>query len=124
MTSPTLMKRLRRSDPRDGTGNGGELDLAAALHAEVVLLREENARLKSHDERGLGALLARARVQRTRAASPDDLGDSAADLFVEGMVMRESLLEACEEITRSLAVVEAKLRQLGPVDMDAVAGVR
>jgi hypothetical protein len=115
MSSAPLMKRFRRADVGPGLEEG---DALSALHAELVLLREENARLKAaeHDQPGLASLLARTRAHPAQLATIDDLADGAADLMVEGMVMRESLLEVCQEIMRSLAAVEAKLRALAPPD--------
>ena len=91
---------------------GGE---ALALQAELVLLREENSRLKAagHQEPDLGALLERARTLPGVGAGADDRADEAAQLLVEGMVMRESLLGLCQEIARSMGVLEARLTALG-----------
>ena len=101
---------------------GGE---ALALQAELVLLREENARLKAagHQEPDLGALLERARTLPGVGVGADDRGDEAAQLLVEGMVMRESLLGLCQEIGRSMAVLEARLTALGGAADTAPEGV-
>ena len=102
--------------------SGGE---ALALQAELVLLREENARLKAagHQEPDLGALLERARTLPGVGVGADDRGDEAAQLLVEGMVMRESLLGLCQEIGRSMAVLEARLTALGGAADTAPEGV-
>jgi|KBSSwiStaDraftv2_1062776.scaffolds.fasta_scaffold361869_2 hypothetical protein len=100
---------------------GGE---ALALQAELVLLREENARLKAagHQEPDLGALLDRARSLPAGGAGADDRADEAAQLLVEGMVMRESLLGLCQEIGRSMAALEARLAALGGATVAAGEG--
>ena len=100
---------------------GGE---ALALQAELVLLREENARLKAagHQEPDLGALLDRARSLPAGGAGADDRADEAAQLLVEGMVMRESLLGLCQEIGRSMAALEARLAALGGATVAAGKG--
>ena len=95
-----------------------------ALRAELVLLREENARLKAagHQEPDLGALLDRARSLPAGGAGADDRADEAAQLLVEGMVMRESLLGLCQEIGRSMAALEARLAALGGATVAAGEG--
>lgn len=83
-----------------------------ALRAELVLLREENARLKAapHGAPDISSLLGRARSLPT--AGPDDVGDETARLLVEGLVIRESLLEICQEIERAMVSFEARLKAL------------
>jgi hypothetical protein len=84
----------------------------AALRAELVLLREENARLKTARHQGpdIGGLLERARsLPETRV---DDLGDETTRVLVEGLVIRESLLEICQEIERAMVSFEARLKAL------------
>lgn len=109
---------LRHTARPDSVTQLEEIELVEALQAEVVLLREENARLKAaaYHKPSLGRLLERARALPAIGASREDLSDSAAELLVEGLVMRESLLEVCREITASLAAVEDKLTALGPPD--------
>jgi len=84
-----------------------------ALRAELVLLREENARLKSapHQAPDIAQLLGRARSARTR---PDNVnvGDETTRMLVEGLVIRESLLEICQEIERAMVSFEARLKAL------------
>jgi hypothetical protein len=113
--NPQRRRRFRRHDDQPGVAPGDGAALRA-LHAEVVLLREENARLKAaeHELPGLGSLLRRARTTSTPLATREDMGDEAAHMVAEALVMRESLLEACQEITRSLSSVEGKLRGLEP----------
>jgi len=86
----------------------------AALHAEVVLLREENARLRgAPDQRAdLARLLGRARALPDDPADRSSLGDDAAQLLVDGLVIRESLFEICEEIELAMAAFAARLEAL------------
>ena len=53
---------------RPATGPAGETESRAALEAEVVLLREENARLKAarHQQHDVGKLLERTRSLRSQ----------------------------------------------------------
>jgi hypothetical protein len=83
-----------------------------ALRAELVLLREENARLKTARHQGpdIGGLLERARS--LPGARVDDVGDETTRVLVEGLVIRESLLEICQEIERAMVSFEARLKAL------------
>jgi hypothetical protein len=85
-------------------------DSLAELHAELVLLREENARLKAaeHAEPDIEALLRRA-----RSLSEADAGDAQEHALVEGLVIRESLLEICGQMERAMILFQARLRALG-----------
>ena len=83
-----------------------------ALRAELVLLREENARLKTARHQGpdIGGLLERARSLPGERV--DDVGDETSRVLVEGLVIRESLLEICQEIERAMVSFEARLKAL------------
>ena len=96
-------------------GAGAEApDARAALEAEVVLLREENARLKAaqHQRHNVGKLLERTRSLRDQELDHGNLADETAQMLVEGLVIRESLIEICHEIERSMIVFEARLDAL------------
>src|SRR4051812_18711241 len=110
-----LRFRRRRSDH-----HGDGADEAAALLAELVLLREENARLKAgrHQLPSLGRLVGQARTLGQSGAE-EDAADEAAGMLVEAVVLRDSLLEVCEELERSMASVRARLEALGTAKMDA-----
>jgi hypothetical protein len=105
------LRRPRAAPPRDEDAGGEPL---AALHAEVLLLREENARLRGaqHQRAELSGLLTRARSLPSTAIDRDTLGDDAAQLLIDGLVIRETLLEICEEVERSMVAFEAKLHAL------------
>jgi len=109
-------RRDRRRRGRRVAAQTGDAraESVAALQAEVVLLREENARLKADGlhQPDLDTLLRRARSM-SRAASPEDAADDATQVLVDAMVLRESLLALCQEIARSMAHVEARLAELG-----------
>jgi hypothetical protein len=99
----------------DEAGVNGDQDSLAELHAELVLLREENARLKAAEHAGpdVDGLLGRARRLSEAAI---DHGESAADeatrVLVEGLAIRESLLEICIQIERVMVGFEKRLRAL------------
>ena len=98
---------------RRGTDGALAVESLAAVQAELLLLREENARLKAAPHLGpdVGALLGQA---RTFAGARDDgeLADETERLLVEGLVIRESLLELCQEIERAMVAFEARLTAL------------
>ena len=106
-------RRFRRRTDRDADGLGDHEDLAA-VHAELLLLREENARLKAaqHQRSDVGRLIGRARALATAEIDHDSVSDDAEQLLVEGMLIRESLLEICQEIERSMVAFEGKLNAL------------
>jgi hypothetical protein len=98
--------------------------LLGALNAEITLLREENARLKAaqHESPGLGRLLEHARALPATLEGYENAGDEAAEMLVEGLVVREALLEVCDQIQHSMAAVQAKL--LGKAPEETVAPAR
>src|SRR5690606_13478297 len=80
-------------------------------------LREENARLKAaqHQLPSLGEVLGRARsLPNSANMDREDVGDEATQLLIESLVTRESLLELCTEIERSMAAVRERLDALSP----------
>lgn len=104
----------RRRFQRPPPGQSGAADTRAALEAEVVLLREENARLKAaqHQRHNVGKLLERTRSLRDQELDRGNLADETAQMLVEGLVIRESLIEICQEIERSMVIFEARLDAL------------
>ena len=85
-----------------------------ALRAELVLLREENARLKAAPHQAPDI----ARAARARALAAGARLDDAASATrrracsSKGLVIRESLLEICQEIERAMVSFEARLKAL------------
>jgi hypothetical protein len=88
--------------------------------AELVLLREENARLKAaeHEPPSFGRLLSRARSLPAAQVPNEEFADEAAQVLVEVVVLRESLLEVCQELERSMAAVRARLVSIAAVGDD------
>jgi hypothetical protein len=109
--------RTAESEALDQTG-----EPLAVLHAEVLLLREENARLRGaqHQRAELARLLGRARALPDTAADTDTLGDEAAQMLIDGLVIRESLLELCEEIERAMVGFGARLEALASPAVEQV----
>jgi hypothetical protein len=104
----------RRRDDYEALEAAGES--LSALRAELILLREENARLKAapHQAPDIARLLGRARTLPDAEIDAGALADETTRLLIEGMVMRESLLEICQEIERAMVSFEAKLKALEP----------
>jgi hypothetical protein len=98
----------------------------AELVSELLLLREENARLKAsqHELPNLGSLLKQARALPSTQLVPDDLADEAAQMLLEGLVLRESLLAVCHEIERSMAAVKTRLAEMAEKAPEDVAALR
>jgi hypothetical protein len=117
--SPRPRRRFRRVALEDDrwSGAGDPLD---SVHAELVLLREENARLKAaqHRRADVGRLLDRARSLPAATADSGGASDDTAQLLFDGLVIRESLLEICREIERAMVAFEAKLDALGTAAVD------
>ena len=109
-------ERSRRFGRRRSDAAGPDLadDSLAELHTELVLLREENARLKTAEHKGpdIEGLLARARMLSAARVDDDSVADETTRIFVEGLVIRESLLEICRQIERAMISFEARLRAL------------
>jgi hypothetical protein len=102
----------RRTDP--GETMAGESDSLDAVRAEVLLLREENARLKAaqHQRADVSRLIGRARSLAAAEPDRDSISDDVEQLLVEGLLIRESLLEICQEVERSMVAFEGKLNAL------------
>jgi hypothetical protein len=117
--APRGRRRFRRVGALavDERGAGEPL---ASVHAELVLLREENARLKAaqHRRADVSRLLDRARSLPTAAADRDGASDDTAQLLFDGLVIRESLLEICREIERAMVAFEAKLEALASAALE------
>jgi hypothetical protein len=91
-------------------------EMVASLEAELLLLREENARLKAgrHGEAEFDTLLARARALPEGTADRADADDDAAHLVAETLVIREILIELCREIDRSVSALVDQLDRMKP----------
>jgi hypothetical protein len=109
-------RRFRRRNDRTD-GGGGDAETLAAVLAELVLLREENARLKAaqHQRTDISRLIGRARSLSTAEIDHASISDDTEQVLVEGLLIRESLLEICQEIERSMVSFEAKLNALAAV---------
>jgi hypothetical protein len=99
---------------RRRTDAGSEPESLNALRAELLLLREENARLNAAQHRGadVGRVLRQARALPAIEPDDDSIADETTRVLIEGLVIRESLLELCQEIERAMVAFEARLTAL------------
>lgn len=116
MATSDIERAPRRFSRRAADQPGAEHDSLAELHAELVLLREENARLKAAEHAGpdIEGVLGRARrLSEAKIDHGDSDADEATSVLVEGLAIRESLLEICGQIERVMVRFETRLRALG-----------
>jgi hypothetical protein len=108
-------RRFRRRTDREVMADDAES--FAALRADLLLLREENARLKAaqHQRADVSRLIGRARSLAAAEPDRDSVSDDVEQLLVEGLLVRESLLEICQEVERSMVAFEGKLNALAAV---------
>jgi hypothetical protein len=112
--TPRGRRRFRRTAGASDDERAAAGEPLASVHAELVLLREENARLKAAQYRrsDISRLLDRARSLPAATADVGGASDDTAQLLFDGLVIRESLLEICREIERAMVAFEAKLDAL------------
>jgi hypothetical protein len=84
------------------------------LKLQVMLLREENARLKAGHQKpsDLGSLIESVRTL-SDPADPNELVDESWGVLAECAVLREGLDQACIEIQAALNSVRERLATLG-----------
>jgi hypothetical protein len=110
--------RFRRNLERfkgmaDGQEFDGSLESEAELKLQLMLLREENARLKAarHQPADIGTVVDRVRL----LAAPREGGelvDDAWTILGECLVIREGLDHACAEIQAAVDTVRDRLAEL------------
>jgi hypothetical protein len=117
-------RRFRRPRPL-GSPPDVEGDETSSLQAELMLLREENARLKAAQLQrdDVSRLLGRARSLPSSEVDPDSLSDDTAQMLVDGLVIRESLFEICQEIERLMCAFGARLDALASTPLGAAGQV-
>lgn len=108
-----LRSILLRARPSSGTAQAEAL--AKSLAAELVLLREENTRLRleRHLPPDAGRLIERLRSALGDAVRLSD-DDDAWRVLGEALVLREMLADICREIIETLVEISDRLAELGP----------
>jgi hypothetical protein len=123
-SAPAPFERFRRRfDTFRGEGDAIRSELMRGdvdLELTVMLLREENARLKAerHRPAGVGAM-----VDRLRVIAADQEEDQAVQdvwgLLGECLTIHEGLYRACGEVQTAITAVEKRLTQLGASIVDS-----
>jgi hypothetical protein len=92
--------------------HGRELDDEAELKVQMMLLREENARLKAdrHHPSDVGTMIDELRLVADEEEG--ELLDDAWSLLSECLVIREGLAQACLEIEAAAGAVRERLDTL------------
>jgi hypothetical protein len=103
----------------DAFGGADGSDEESDLKLELMLLREENARLKAerHRPSDVGTLIDQMR-QVGAEKGHAEMADEAWTVLSECLVIREGLEQACVEIQAAIGAVHERLRKLA-VGLDA-----
>ncbi len=112
------LKRFRRRleqlrGDAEAFGGDDDPDEESDLQLEVMLLREENARLKAERHRPSDVDTLIDQMRRLGAEKGDaEMVDEAWTLLSECLVIREGLEQACVEIQAAIVAVHDRLRNL------------
>jgi hypothetical protein len=104
--------RRTRNDARPAAGDSAAQD-EIALKLQVMLLSEENARLKAerHRPSDIGTLIDQMRELGDQEG-PGEVLDEAWTMLSECLVIRQGLEQACAEIQAAIAGVRERLGSL------------
>jgi hypothetical protein len=107
---------LRIGSLRKRLEHGSDQTLVETLHAEILLLREENAQLRTKLERApeLGDVVEQMRAFTVRTGTTEDAGDHAWHLLTEAVVVRDSLVDLCRRTSEAMGTLEDRLQELDP----------
>ena len=105
-TNPTL-RRFKRN------GAASQDDSTSDLQAELVLLREENQRLRTAGDASPDLSTMIDRIRRAPTGPGEDPLDEAAAMLAQDLVIRESLVEICRMLRRTSSELEAQLLRVG-----------
>lgn len=108
-----LRRSLERMRGGDGSDRDGALEERDDLRLEVMLLREEIARLRTERRRpaDVGTLLDQLRSLAAEQGDAD-AEDEVWSLLAEMSAIREGLQQACVELGLAIAAVRRQLRAL------------
>lgn len=104
-------RSLRRAAHPESEDVSGSL---AALRAELVMLRAENARLKIALQRNPDLASVTRLSRACRTSEFGDTGDGATQRMTEALVLRESLLGICREFEQATVGIRERLNDLVP----------
>jgi hypothetical protein len=108
---PQPFRRFRSSAGRSGS-DAGYLE---SIQTELVLLREENARLRFQRAQPPDAdsMIERLKALSVAQSPSEDHRDEAWHLVSEALVMREVLIDVCKEIGQTMITLQTRLSELG-----------
>jgi hypothetical protein len=97
-----------------GGRSGADADYVERIESELVLLREENARLRFERAQRPDAGSMIERLKSLSAAQPPDQDhhDEAWHLVSEALVMRDVLIDVCKEIGQTTITLQTRLNDL------------
>jgi hypothetical protein len=97
-----------------GSRSGVEASHVERIEADLVLLREENARLRFERAQRPDAGSTIERLKALSAAQPPsaDRRDEAWHLISEALVMRDVLIDVCKEIGQMTITLQTRLNNL------------
>lgn len=98
-----------------GGRSGADAGYVERIESELVLLREENARLRFERAQRPDAGSMIERLKSLSAAQPPDQDrhDEAWHLVSEALVMRDVLIDVCKEIGQTTITLQTRLSDLG-----------
>lgn len=98
-----------------GGRSGVEAGYVERIEAELVLLREENARLRMErvQRPDAGPMIDRLKSLSAAAPPDEEQRDQAWHLIGEALVMREVLIDVCKEIGQTTITLQTRLSDLG-----------
>jgi hypothetical protein len=116
-------RRLERfTGISDGEIVPGSIDDESELRLQLMLLREENARLKAarHQPPSAGSAIERVRLLSSPAPGAEML-DEVWAVLADCLVIREGLEQVCAEIQQAMSTVQVRLaglsvRMENPID--------
>ncbi|MEA2232940.1 MAG: hypothetical protein QOD83_2756 [Solirubrobacteraceae bacterium] len=119
---PQPFRRLRSIGGRSGV----DVAYLERVETELVLLREENARLRLERAQrpGAGPMIERLKTLSTCEPPDQDHRDEAWHLISQALVMRDVLIDVCKEIGQTTTTLQTRLSDLAPDLADRVGDVR
>jgi hypothetical protein len=110
--APFSKLRRKRAAPAAETASAAPI-VEDSLETSIMLLREENARLKAerHRELDVGVLISKLRSIADEQGPAEALDETWSTLS-ECLVIREELIQACSEIHDAIDSVERRLGSL------------
>jgi hypothetical protein len=115
-----VLARLLRMGVSDGaSSSSGDTAAMSELETELALLREENAQLKveRHRPADAGHVIERMRSLRLQAPAEQQpagspLAAKNAQMIAECLAVRDSLMEACQEVQQAMQGIRGRLGAL------------